>query len=126
MLNKLNINPDLYKTITEDLKNYIIENYQEGEYIKYDEVTELSYNIYNQYYYIIGTAQAAEWLYKYRNEAIEANEGWEQDLGEGQGLKFGEDEKNVNLVLIWFCNQIIYSLDYQEGFTREELLEVIK
>ena len=126
MLNKLNINPDLYKTITEDLKNYIIENYQEGEYIKYDEVTELSYNIYNQYYYIIGTAQAAEWLYKYRNEAIEANEGWVQDLGEGQGLKFGEDEKNVNLVLIWFTNQIIYNLDYQEGFTREELLEVIK
>ena len=126
MKNKLNINQDLYEIILYELIEYVKENYESEEVITYNDLSELSYDLYNQDFYIIGIYRAWEFLLEYRDKAIEAIEGWESELGEGQGLKFGEEEKNVNLVMLWFCKELISLIDYKEEYFKEELLDILE
>ena len=126
MFNKLRINQDLYELVINGIIEYIKEVYEEGDEIPDCDLYEIVNNLYNNDFYIIGIREAGEFLLEYRDEAVEADEYYRGEFGEG--LIFGEEEKNVNKLLLYIGEQImslVLEEEHKPVYTKENLIRVI-
>ena len=71
---------------------------------------DISNELYNNDYYIIGIYQAKEWLKKYFDDMLEVIEYWEDETDEPYGHIITDVEKLATLVAYTVVDNILYEI----------------
>lgn len=121
--NQLDVNKQ--DEIIEKIKNFIYDNYENLNY-REEFTSDFHHEVFNQDYYIIGRYEAEKWLEEFGTfKAIEIIKNYENQCFGNVSTDFSEPEKVLNMLTYIIGEEICYELEIEQH-TMSEILEKLE